>query len=439
MRAEQILRELVSIKTVNDPRRGIRPSGDAARYIREVLEREGFQVQLLESGGYQTVFAAHGSERPYILFMAHYDTVPVREDGWTKPPFSLTKVGDRAYGRGTLDDKGNVSAMLAAAGEMRANLRRGTLFLAFTGDEEIGGEHGAVMLRNRLREEGKLPDYLVNGDGVGLRPIVRRRNSFVVKITLPSSYRAYRGRKAAKLFRTHTPYAQHRHAGYFIPGIDSHCLLQLARLLLNEPGLRLLEIEGGFVVENVLPDSCRAQVLRIGAGEVFMVDEALNALVRALLPLTRPHIPSEFSTYGVVATPNVLVKRGDEIELELNVRAMVLDREPVEGAYRELVRRLLPEARVEVRGGSGWLNTPEAAPIVARAVEALNELGIAASPIEREGASDSRFFSPLGVQAIDIGPLGGNMHGSDEYVLLSSLDTLSRFYARLALKLTGSS
>lgn len=438
MEALPLLEELVAIRTVNEPKAGLRPDPKAAEFIRAKLEEAGLSVELLASGGYQTVLASHGSGRPIALFMAHYDTVPVREEEWSKPPFSLTREGDRAYGRGSLDDKGNVSALLAAARQMKEGCKRGTLLLAFTGDEEIGGEHGALMLRERLKQEGRLPDYVVNGDGVGLRPIVRRRNSFTIDISLPSSYKAYRGRALRRTFRTLTPYAQHRHAGYFIPGIDSHCLLQLSRLLLNEPGLKLLDLEGGFLVENVLPSSIRARLLRVGEGEVVMVDEALNELVKALLPLTRPPLPAQFSTYGVVATPNVLQRQDDRLQLRLNVRAMLLEPEPVERVYGELVRRLLPGASMQVRGARGWLNTHEDALLVQRALGVLGELGVAASPIEREGASDSRFFSPLGIQAIDMGPLGGNMHGPDEYVLVPSLEKLSSFYARLAARLLSS-
>jgi succinyl-diaminopimelate desuccinylase len=55
--------------------------------------------------------------------------------------------------------------------------------------------------------------------------------------------------------------------------------------------------------------------------------------------------------------------------------------------------------------------------------------------MEREGASDSRYFSPRGVACIDFGPLGGNIHGPNEYVVIPSLLRAAEFYGRLAQRL----
>ncbi len=69
----------------------------------------------------------------------HTDTVPAGE-GWTRPPFTLTRDGDTLFGRGTADMKGTIAALIAAidaAAEAGLALTRDPVLLACT-DEEGG-------------------------------------------------------------------------------------------------------------------------------------------------------------------------------------------------------------------------------------------------------------------------------------------------------------
>ena len=47
---------------------------------------------------------------------------------------------------------------------------------------------------------------------------------------------------------------------------------------------------------------------------------------------------------------------------------------------------------------------------------------------EGAGATDSRYFTTYGVDAVDFGPLGGNIHGDNEYVEIKSLQVLPKIY-----------
>ena len=92
-----------------------------------------------------------------ILFLAHQDVVPVEaetESVWTVPPFEGRMVEGFVYGRGSMDDKGSLIAILAAAESLLTSgyEPQRTLYLAFGHDEEIGGEgarHIAEVLRQR--------------------------------------------------------------------------------------------------------------------------------------------------------------------------------------------------------------------------------------------------------------------------------------------------
>jgi carboxypeptidase PM20D1 len=91
-----------------------------------------------------------------LLLYAHYDVVPGGEDaGWTHPPFSGDVADGFVWGRGTLDDKNCLCAVMEAVEGLLAEGFRParTVYLAFGGDEEIGGV-GAATLARVLSERG---------------------------------------------------------------------------------------------------------------------------------------------------------------------------------------------------------------------------------------------------------------------------------------------
>ena len=76
------------------------------------------------------------------VLMAHYDVVPAGDPGeWTQAPFSGHNDGTFLWGRGTLDDKGQLVAILEAAESL---LRAGyapahDLYFSFGNNEETAG------------------------------------------------------------------------------------------------------------------------------------------------------------------------------------------------------------------------------------------------------------------------------------------------------------
>jgi succinyl-diaminopimelate desuccinylase len=99
--------------------------------------------------------------------------------------------------------------------------------------------------------------------------------------------------------------------------------------------------------------------------------------------------------------------------------------------FSEVVGENIPSASVKVTGGLGYLNTPKNSGIVATASRILREIGVKPRIVEGAGASDSRFYSPLGIECIDFGLVGGNMHGPNEYVEEESIEKAVKFYTRI--------
>ena len=92
-----------------------------------------------------------------LLLMAHQDVVPVNigtEDDWTGAPFAGEIVDGYVYGRGALDDKGSLVALMEAADALAADgfQPKRTVYFMFGHDEEISGsgaEAGIALLKSR--------------------------------------------------------------------------------------------------------------------------------------------------------------------------------------------------------------------------------------------------------------------------------------------------
>jgi acetylornithine deacetylase/succinyl-diaminopimelate desuccinylase-like protein len=113
----------------------------AADYLKQVLEKNGIATTTfaLEPNRPNVVarLKGNGKKRP-LLVMAHTDVVNVDPKKWTYPPFSATRNGGYVYGRGTVDDKDNVTAALMTALTLKRQnvpLDRDVIFLFESGEE----------------------------------------------------------------------------------------------------------------------------------------------------------------------------------------------------------------------------------------------------------------------------------------------------------------
>ena len=94
-------------------------------------------------------------------FAGHLDVVPPGE-GWTSAPFAPERRGELLYGRGAVDMKGAIAAMVSAVAEVPAGA--GTLSFIITGDEEGPARFGTVALIERMRAMGAIPDLCLVGE-----------------------------------------------------------------------------------------------------------------------------------------------------------------------------------------------------------------------------------------------------------------------------------
>jgi len=138
------LTELVAMRSVADPRQFPAEECErAASWVREKFGEIGFtDVHLEETAdGSMAVVGSRpckDPDAPTVLLYAHYDVQPpLDESAWQTPPFALTEVDGRWYGRGTADCKGNIvmhlAALRALGDDVPVNLK-----LVVEGSEEQG-------------------------------------------------------------------------------------------------------------------------------------------------------------------------------------------------------------------------------------------------------------------------------------------------------------
>ncbi len=111
---------------------------------------------------------------PFILIYGHGDTVPAMEGAWKQglDPLKLTKKGDKWYGRGAADNKGQHAINLAALGCVIKE--RGYLGFNVITLIELGEESGSPGLHRICEQEKESlkADVLIASDGPRIDPEV---------------------------------------------------------------------------------------------------------------------------------------------------------------------------------------------------------------------------------------------------------------------------
>ena len=147
------LADLLRMDTINPPGNELA----AAKYLANILEKEGIPAEVLESAPGRGIVVARLRSSPVpnpsqaLLLLGHVDVVGVQKEKWSVDPFGGVIKNGYLYGRGAIDDKGMVIANLAVFVALKragVRLNRDLIFLA-EGDEEQGGDFGIDFAINK--------------------------------------------------------------------------------------------------------------------------------------------------------------------------------------------------------------------------------------------------------------------------------------------------
>ncbi|MEJ3406130.1 M20/M25/M40 family metallo-hydrolase [Rathayibacter sp. YIM 133350] len=364
-----------------------------------------------------------------VVLMAHYDVVPVDEsDLWTYPPFDGTIADGRVWGRGTLDDKGELCVVLDAVENLVASgfSPARDVYLSFGGNEESHGA-AAKAIAAAFQERGLAP-WLVLDEGGAVTdaplpsiPIQAAMVGVSEKGILTARLEARGAGGHASAPGRHLATTRIAHA---IRRINRHPFP--ARMSAS-----VRAMFGAFAAHT----EGRAQLLSRGVAATAPVSaKVLSRLGGEPAAMVRTTVAVTMLDGGTAA--NVLPSQASAT---LNVR--IATGESVDGTMQRL-RRIVNDAEVRVELVEGTEPSPESPTTgpqfdLIRAAVTASYPEAVTIPYVQMSATDSRYFHVFSPATYRFAPLMMNteqraaIHGVDEYVSIDSLVRGELFYREL--------
>jgi carboxypeptidase PM20D1 len=366
-----------------------------------------------------------------IVLLAHQDVVPADEDSepWTHPAFAGVIADGYLWGRGSLDDKASLMAILEATEQLVTEGYRPerSIYLVFGHDEEVGGR-GAQAAVAWLDARGVRPG-LVLDEGLtvtdGIFPGMQRRLALIGV--------AEKGYLNIRLRTT----AAGGHAS--MPPADS-AIARLARALATldqAPMPRRLDGAARGMLEAMAPDQPWPQ--RMLFANLWLFDGLVGAQMAASSPAGHAMLRTSLVPTLIHAgdKDNVLPQQAEAL---LNVRPLPGDHS---SSIIEHVRRVIDDPAVELQA----MDPVQEASAVSRLDSAAYRL--LAAQIRRHfpdavvapglmiGATDARHFAPIAEHILRFQPVPtaqadlARFHGRDERIALADYALMIAFYRGL--------
>lgn len=372
---------------------------------------------------------------PPMLLMAHQDVVPINlatVKDWTHPPFAGTVANGRIWGRGALDDKGSLVALMEATETLLAHdlKPQRTILLLFGHDEEIGGA-GVQAAVEVLRARGVRPELVLD-------------EGYMVLAEFPLT-----GRPAAIIGVAEKGYLTLKLTA---PAAGGHSSMPP-----RESGAVRLARAIVALEENQLPgsldDAPVADMLRGIAADMPFTQRILLAngwLFGGLIDARLSASPGGNATLRTTTAPTMLEGSVKDNVLPQAASAQVNFRihpRDSSASVVEHVRALVTPFGVEVEVPDVVLRSEPSpiAPTDTRAWQTLSALalwagdGAPVAPGLVIGATDARHMGPLTDAAYRFLPIIATpaeiagFHGTDEHLSVANMGSMVEGYARLIM------
>ncbi len=440
--AAQHLAGALAIETVSLPSGGTPAAFDALHeYLAQSFPRtHGAAAIDVEAVGRSWLYTWTGSDPllPPILLVAHLDVVPVEpgtEADWTHPPFAGRVQGGTIWGRGALDDKTSVVAILEATEALLAQgfSPRRTIVFAFGHDEEVGGTEGAKVLAQTLAQRGLSFAFVLDEGGLiveGALPGIEPPVAFVG--IAEKGYASFRLTLSAEGGHSSMPPPQ---------GAIGRLGAAVARLEDEQMPARL-DGPTRQMIETLAPHMGLGARLALAnlwlldgvVATALTTDPASAASVRTT---TAPTIFSAGSAENVLAqnasaVVNFRILPGDTVE---SVREHVVEVVDDEAITVECIGACRDPSRTSAVDTEGFAAVRDA---IRRTFD-----GVLVTPYLVVGGTDARHYEGLSSQVYRFLPLAirsaqrAMIHGTDEHVRVDAFATAVRFYAGLIVDTAG--
>ncbi|MEM1564015.1 MAG: M20/M25/M40 family metallo-hydrolase [Candidatus Bathyarchaeia archaeon] len=421
-----LLSDLIRINTTNPPGN----ETQAAKFLAETLEREGFQCEVLESapGRGNVITRLKGTgEKPSLLLLSHLDVVAANPKEWSVDPFSGLVRDGFVWGRGAMDMK-SMTAMEVMVMKLlkRNNVKlKGDVILAATADEEKGGEYGVGWLvRNHL---GKVrADYVINEGGGQAIPI-NDKNIFTIQTA----------EKGILWFKVK---AKGRPGHGSVPGAADNAILRMNRVVERLGNSRapivLTPTVKQFLSVMAEENAEARQALTILLQNPDRADEILDVLAQKDRAMAE-----EFRAMLRMTIAPTIIHGGVKENIIPSECEAVFDCRILPGqstaealkSIKELLRDVdLEKLEFEVIQANEPSESPINTPLYGLMVKTLKEFepNCAVAPILLTGGTDSRFFRSLGSACYGFQPMLSDLpygeilkmvHGIDERISVKNL------------------
>lgn len=255
---ESLLADLIQIPSPNPPGN----TTALADYIAQWLSVTGAEVHTTAPAqkpeAVSVVATLGDGSAPVIMLHAHTDTVPVAEDEaqhWQSEPFMPVIRDGAMYGKGAIDDKGILAAMMMAfkrSSQMMGNWQ-GTLVLVAAAEEEVGGQLGTRW----LADSGVLTqaDFIIVGEQTHNRIALAHKGVMRAAITVRG--KSVHATNPDRGINAITAMAK------VIDALDAYHqqLKKRKHPLVGHPTCNVGTIQGGST-ENAVPDRCTVKLDR---------------------------------------------------------------------------------------------------------------------------------------------------------------------------------
>jgi acetylornithine deacetylase/succinyl-diaminopimelate desuccinylase-like protein len=421
-----VLSDLIRTNTTNPPGN----ETEAARYLAENLEKEGFKCELFESAhgkGSVVTRLKGGTEKPSLLLLSHLDVVAANPKEWSVDPFAGSVKDGFVWGRGALDMKSMTAMEVIVMKLLKRNdvKLKGDLVLAATADEEKGGGQGAGWLVSNHPEKVRA-DYVIN-EGGGLAIPTNGKNMYTIQAA----------EKGMLWFKVR---AKGRPGHGSVPGVADNAILRMNRVV-EKLGNYRSKISLVTTVEQFLNEIAREnktaqqalmlllqnpatgdQILDVLAQKDKAMAEEIRAMLRMTIAPTIIHggvkeniIPSECE-----AVFDCRILPGQTLADAMNEIKGLLEDVDLEKLEFETIEANEPSESA--------VNTP----LYEQIVRVMKEFEPSCSlaPILLTGGTDSRFFRKIGSVCYGFQPMRADLpygeilkmiHGIDERISVENL------------------
>ncbi len=138
-------------------------------FLRETYPLMHQKLNLTMINNYSPVFHWQTDSKDLpILFLAHYDVVPVNHNSWSVDPFSGQIKDGKVWGRGSIDDKNSLIALMETVEALLAEDYQPSrdIYLAFGYDEEVQGRHGAQKIAAYFKAKNMQFELILDEGGI---------------------------------------------------------------------------------------------------------------------------------------------------------------------------------------------------------------------------------------------------------------------------------